>query len=102
MADFQSLKLWKHKNSDFSSLETVNKFYMALVNSKKSWLRLLIPFSLVVIINIVSNFPEYVEKYYSSGVYQYISAGLRILLGWLPFSIGDLLYLSAGLWLVVR
>ncbi|MBK7100087.1 MAG: DUF3810 domain-containing protein [Sphingobacteriales bacterium] len=34
-----------------------------------------------------------VEKYYSNGVYIYISKILRFSLGWLPFSLGDLLYL---------
>ena len=35
--------------------------------------------------------PSFVENYYSTGIYQYISTLLRILFGWIPFSIGDLL-----------
>lgn len=75
---------------------------MTSANDRKAWLRLLIPLSLLVIINIISYYPSFVERYYSSGIYKYLSAGLRILFGWIPFSIGDILYLSAGIWLVVR
>ena len=39
----------------------------------------------------IEQFPSYVEIYYSKGVYPYISSLLRILFGWIPFSIGDLL-----------
>lgn len=35
--------------------------------------------------------PTFIETYYSNGIYPYISSLLRILLGWVPFSIGDLL-----------
>ncbi len=35
--------------------------------------------------------PEFIEKYYSNGIYPYISSFFRIILGWIPFSIGDLL-----------
>jgi hypothetical protein len=41
-----------------------------------------------------------VEQYYSTGVYPYISAIQRILLGWIPFSIGDLFYAAAGVYLL--
>lgn len=41
-----------------------------------------------------------VEKYYSTGVYPYISSAQRIILGWIPFSIGDLFYAVAGVYLV--
>ena len=75
---------------------------MTSTNGRKAWLRLLIPLSLFVMINIISYFPWFVERYYSSGMYKYLSEGLRILFGWLPFSIGDLFYLAAGIWLVVR
>lgn len=75
---------------------------MASSTGKKVWLWLLIPLSMAVVINIISSFPVFVEKYYSSGVYPYISGVLRFLFGWLPFSIGDILYLSAGIWLMIR
>src|SRR5690606_12065590 len=36
--------------------------------------------------------PMLVEDYYSNGLYPLLSKFLRILLGWMPFSFGDLLY----------
>jgi hypothetical protein len=43
-----------------------------------------------------------VETYYTYGAYPHISRALRLLLGWIPFSIGDLLYGAAGLYLFVK
>lgn len=43
-------------------------------------------------IQILAQFPVFVENYYSNGVYIYISKFLRFFLGWIPFSIGDLIY----------
>lgn len=71
-------------------------------NNKRKWVRLFIPLCLAIIINVVSSFPVFVERYYSSGVYPYISTTLRFLFGWLPFSIGDIFYFLAGIWLVTR
>ncbi|HVG40344.1 MAG TPA: DUF3810 domain-containing protein [Chitinophagaceae bacterium] len=39
-----------------------------------------------------------VERYYTYGLYPYLAIVLRILFGWLPFSIGDLIYLFAFGW----
>ncbi|CAZ97844.1 DUF3810 domain-containing protein [Zobellia galactanivorans] len=36
--------------------------------------------------------PDLVEAYYSNGIYPPISQFFRILFGWLPFSIGEILY----------
>lgn len=36
--------------------------------------------------------PQWVEDQYSNGLYPLISRGLRELVGWVPFSVGDLLY----------
>jgi Protein of unknown function (DUF3810) len=44
--------------------------------------------------------PDWVESYYSTGVYPMIGKGMRSIFGWLPFSLGDLLYLLAIAWLV--
>ena len=38
--------------------------------------------------------PDWVERYYSNGLYQWVSKALRILLGWIPFSVGDVVYLA--------
>ncbi|WP_234416091.1 DUF3810 domain-containing protein [Flagellimonas amoyensis] len=40
----------------------------------------------------MGSYPLFVENYYSNGVYPYISGLLRTLFGWIPFSVGDLVY----------
>ena len=45
--------------------------------------------------------PQRVERGYSRGVYPYVSAGLRRILGPVPFSMGDVLYLAAGIAVLV-
>jgi hypothetical protein len=42
-----------------------------------------------------------VEQWYASGVYPYIAAGIRYLLGWLPISFGDLLYVAAIVYIII-
>ncbi|MBD3583967.1 DUF3810 domain-containing protein [Flavobacterium selenitireducens] len=46
----------------------------------------------IVVIQIVSLFPGIVEKYYSNGLYTWISSAQRWIFGWIPFSVGDVLY----------
>nr|WP_322623606.1 DUF3810 domain-containing protein [uncultured Flavobacterium sp.] len=55
----------------------------------------------IVIVNILSSFPAFVEKYYSNGIFPYISRTERVLLGWIGFSIGDILY-AITLFLALR
>jgi len=45
-----------------------------------------------VVVQILSNYPNFVERFYSTGIYPITSSVSRFLLGWIPFSIGDLLY----------
>ncbi|MBF4986608.1 DUF3810 family protein, partial [Nonlabens mediterrranea] len=47
------------------------------------------------------NFPSFIEKYYSNGIYPYISKAMRIGLGWIPISFGDLMYI-AGVVMILR
>ena len=46
----------------------------------------------ILFLKIILFFPEVIEQYYSNGLYVYISHFSRIILGWIPFSIGDILY----------
>ncbi|MDO1501142.1 DUF3810 domain-containing protein [Winogradskyella maritima] len=50
---------------------------------------------------ILKSQPEFVERFYSNGIYVYISKAMRFVFGWLPFSVGDILYTLAIL-LVLR
>lgn len=66
----------------------------------KKHVDILLLFVLIILIKIFSLFPEAVEKYYSNGVYPYIAGSQRAILGWMPFSFGDLLYAGATIYLV--
>lgn len=60
----------------------------------------------IVLIELLKTNPVWIEHFYSKGLYPYISQSLRVLLGWIPFSIGDFLYalLIFGLmrWIYIR
>jgi hypothetical protein len=55
-----------------------------------------------VLIKLFSLRPDWVETYYTFGLYPVISKTLRTFFGWIPFSIGDLFYVVAFIWLVVK
>jgi hypothetical protein len=55
---------------------------------------------LVILIKVFSLNKHWVEQFYSNGVYSYVAWILRLITGWVPISIGDILYLVAALWLV--
>jgi len=53
-----------------------------------------------LIVKLLSGYPEFVETYYSHGLYPITSKILRFMFGWLPFSIGDILYTLAGIYIL--
>lgn len=56
-----------------------------------------VAFSLVpqiILVKWLGQHTPLVEKYYSTGLYPFISKMFRLLFGWVPFSIGDLVYLA--------
>ena len=66
---------------------------------RKLWIVLGI---LAIVIRVTAFFPAIIEKYYSTGVYPVIVSLLRVLFGWIPFSIGDLLYAFTAVYLLVK
>ncbi len=54
-----------------------------------SWAVLIL---LVILIKLSSFYPDFIEQHYSNGIYIIISKIQRFLFGWLPISIGDLVY----------
>lgn len=69
----------------------------------KSLLRDRLLISLLVIsilIKIFSLNPDRVEKYYTFGFYPVVSKILRAIFGWIPFSVGDLLYVAASIFFI--
>ncbi len=68
-------------------------------------LAILLPLQIIAI-KILSGFPEFIETWYSTGLYPYIAKIMRFSVGLLPFSLGDLLYtffiISIIRWIVIR
>ena len=46
----------------------------------------------IILVKWLGSYPAIIESYYSNGLYSYWSGFFRSILGWLPFSVGDLLY----------
>ncbi len=57
---------------------------------KKLFLASTLPFQ-VMFVQFLSQNPAWIEVFYSNGFYIYIANFLRIILGWIPFSVGDIL-----------
>lgn len=53
-----------------------------------------------VLVKCIAFFPEFVEQYYSNGLYQFTSKLFRYTLGWLPFSFGDFIYFFAIIYIL--
>ncbi|MFI5186073.1 MAG: DUF3810 family protein, partial [Chitinophagales bacterium] len=47
---------------------------------------------LAVLIKFSSLYPGFIEQYYSNGIYPAVSKIQRFLVGWIPLSIGDMIY----------
>ena len=61
----------------------------------KNPIALTLPFQ-ILLVRWLASHPDWVETYYSRGLYPHISRFFRHLYGWLPFSVGDLCYLGVG------
>lgn len=68
-----------------------------LGKSKLAWIILI---ALAAGIKLLSFSSDAVEKYYSMGIYPVIARIQRLIFGWLPFSIGDILYALAVVGLI--
>src|SRR5690242_7808452 len=73
---------------------SVKKYFK---QNSKLWITAVL---LVILIRIFSQNQTWVERYYSSNLYIFLSKFLRILFGWVPFSLGDILYAFAFCWIV--
>ena len=54
----------------------------------------------IVFVKILGRFPDFIDTYYSNSLYPFISKISRYTLGWIPFSVGDLLYIGLVLFLI--
>ena len=54
----------------------------------------------IIFVKVLAQFPGFIEQFYSHGIYIYISKLMRYIFGWIPFSIGDIFYTAAVIYLV--
>ena len=65
----------------------------------KLFLALSLPLQ-IVLLNILAKFPEFVERFYSNGIYRWIAKLMHYAFGWIPFSVGDILYTIAVIYIL--
>ena len=65
----------------------------------RSWVVLIL---LAIFIKLSSFYSAFIEKYFSNGLYPVISKTQRFLFGWIPFSLGDLIYAFFLLVLIIK
>ena len=75
---------------------------MQSIQQKKFWLKPLSLIIIIVAIHILSVYTNWIEKFYSTHIYKFLSYILRIITGWLPFSIGDIIYGCVFIWLIYK
>ncbi|RYH73864.1 DUF3810 domain-containing protein [Flavobacteriaceae bacterium 144Ye] len=69
----------------------------------QKYLKSILAFSIVlqiIFLKIIARFPDVVEQLYSNGLYVYISKLMRYAFGWVPFSVGDVLYTLATVYIL--
>ena len=69
----------------------------------QKYLKPILAFSIlpqILLVKLLAHFPEFVEKYYSNGLYQFISSLMHYVFGWIPFSVGDVLYTIAIVYII--
>ncbi len=68
---------------------------------RKTWLGLALVF-FIFLIKLFATNTSWIEIYYSNNFYYFFSIFLRLIVGWLPVSIGDILYFLGGLWILLK
>lgn len=46
----------------------------------------------IILVKWIGQYPRFIESYYSLGVYPFLSKISRTAFGWIPFSVGDIVY----------
>ncbi len=54
----------------------------------------------LLLLSQLKYYPEFVEQFYSNGLYVFISKLMRYTFGWISFSAGDIFYTLAGIYLI--
>lgn len=58
--------------------------------------------SMAILLRLFSINDSWVEHWYTFGLYPVVSGALRVAFGWVPFSVGDVLYILTILWILVK
>lgn len=70
-----------------------------LTNDKKAFILLLF---IAIGIRVFAMNQNAIESFYSGSAYTYIGTFFRLLFGWIPFSIGDVMYICAVLYIIMK
>ncbi len=65
----------------------------------KTTLLILLPLQ-VLLVKWASYYPNFIENFYSNGIYPPIAKFLRLLFGWIPFSMGDVFYSLLAIFII--
>src|SRR5438477_8589600 len=88
--------------SHISCLNSRHRLRMEKKVKKWGWIKIAILFVFAILLKILSLFPVFIENYYSSDLYFFISSFLRVITGIVPFSVGDIIYTGFVIWIMVR
>ena len=72
---------------------------MFLLPAKKNRILLLL-LGIAIVIRIIAMNENIIDAVYATSAYTYIGSFFRQLFGWLPFSIGDIIYIAAGIYIM--
>ena len=90
--------MWHH----YAVWQKAVSVYLPCMMPKKRWVVSALLFLISILIHLFSLNTGRVEAYYSEGLFPAIAATLRFLFGWLPFSLGDLIYAAIVLFLIYK
>lgn len=75
----------------------------------QNYLKTILAFSIliqIILLKLLAHVPQFVESYYSNGVYKGISKLMHYSFGWIPISMGDVFYTFAGIycirWIIIN
>jgi len=69
---------------------------------RRYWITTIVLLILALAIKLFSLHHALVEAYYTNGLYIFIGSALRAITGWVPFSIGDVLYAIVVIRIIVK
>ena len=65
-----------------------------MYKEKRNKILTILLFVQIGLVYLFSKFPDFIEHNYTNGIYIHISTFFRTIFGWIPFSIGDIVYFT--------